>query len=233
YADVDFGSAPLSTLTLRYVVNEARSGLNSSIEVYLDEKTEENKIATVAMPATGNDWEAYGETTVDLLREVSGQHTVIVVMHAEPKPGEAADYPNYVGNIDYLEFGLAPLPETYLTSESPWSYSDNGTDPSGDGSLSWTTADFAEWKQASGTSGSKRGEADRVSGFVASTLLPYLLAGSEDTVPTYQFRTDVALEADDLARLESLEATVRYDDAVRVYVNGEMVAGFADGRVDE
>lgn len=233
YDNVDFGTSPLSTLTLRYIVNEGRSGLNSSIDVYLDEKTDDNKIATVAMPATGNDWEAYGDTTVDLLREVTGQHTVIVVMHAEPKPGEAADYPNYVGNIDYLEFGLAPLPETYLTSESPWSYSDNGTDPSGDGSLSWTTADFAEWKQASGPFGSKRGEADLGSGFVASTLLQYLLEGSENTVPTYHFRTDVDLEADDLARLESLEATVTYDDAVRVYVNGEMVAGFADGRVDE
>jgi len=232
YADVDFGSAPLSTLTLRYVVNEARSGLNSSIEVYLDEKTEENKIATVAMPATGNDWEAYGETTVDLLREVSGQHTVIVVMHADPKPGEAADYPNYVGNIDYLEFGLAPLPETYLSSETNWAYSDDGTDPSGDGSLAWTTAAFDAWSQASGPFGSKRGAADLGGGFVANTLLQYLLDGSENTVPTYHFRTDLSLDEDELARLESLKATVTYDDAVRVYVNGEKVAGFADGRVD-
>lgn len=233
YDNVDFGSSALSTLTLRYVVNEGRSGLNSSIDVYLDEKTDENKVATVAMPSTGNDWEAYSETTVDLLREVSGQHTVIVVMHADPKTGEADGYPNYVGNLDYLEFGLAPLPDTYLTSESSWSYSDNGTDPSGDGSLAWTTADFVDWKQAAGPFGSKRGEADLGSGFVASTLLQYLLEGSTNTVPTYHFRTDVDLEADDLARLDSLEATLTYDDAVRVYVNGEMVAGFADGRVDE
>ncbi|MGO2470779.1 MAG: fibronectin type III domain-containing protein [Microbacterium gubbeenense] len=233
YDNVDLGSAPLSTLTVRYVVNEGRSGVNASVDIYLDEKTDENKVATAELAPTGNDWEAYGETTVDLLREVSGEHTVILVMHTDPKPGEDEGYPNYVGNIDYLEFGLAPLPETYLTSETPWNYSDNGTDPSGDGSLSWTTAEAGDWQQAAGPFGSKRGEADLGGGFVATTLLQYTLDGSENTVPTYHFRTDVAISEDDLARLEALQGTITYDDAVRVYVNGEKVAGFADDRVND
>jgi len=236
YDSVDLGSEPLTTLTMRYVVNESRSGANSSIDVYLDEKTDANKVATVELPPTGNDWDAYGETTIDLLREVSGEHTIILVMHADPKPEQDAGYPNYVANVDYLEFGpepLPPLPDAYLTSDSAWQYSDNGTDPSGDGSLSWTTADFDGWTEAAGPFGSKRGEADLGGGFVAETLLQYTPEGSANTVPTYHFRTDVEITEADLHQLDALKGSITYDDAIRVYVNGALVAGFEDDRVDE
>jgi hypothetical protein len=235
FDDVDLGTTPLSSLTVRYVVNESRSGVNPSIDVYLDEKSAENKVATVALEATGSDWASYGETTADLLTEVSGEHTVIVVMQVDPKPGESASYPNYVGNLDYLEFGPERLPETFLTTADAWKYSDDGTDPSGDGSLSWTTADFDDsaWQEAVGSFGSKRGAADLGGGFVANTLLQYRLDGSENTVPTYHLRNEFEISDVQLAQLESLEGTITYDDAARVYVNGEKVAGFVDDRVDE
>ncbi|MGO1838451.1 MAG: fibronectin type III domain-containing protein [Candidatus Microbacterium stercoravium] len=126
----------------------------------------------------------------------------------------------------------APLPDAYLTSDSAWQYSDNGTDPSGDGSLSWTTADADGWAEAAGPFGSKRGEADLGGGFVADTLLQYTLEGSTDTVPTYHFRTDVEITEEDLQQINALQGSITYDDAIRVYVNGTLVAGFADDRVD-
>ena len=235
FDDVDLGTAPLSALTLRYVVNESRSGVNSSIDVYLDEKQDENLAATVALEPTGSDWTSYGETTADLLTDVSGEHTVIMVMHVDPKPGQGGTYPNYVGNIDYLEFGPEPLPETFLTTADPWTYSEDGTDPSGDGSLSWTTAAFDDsaWQEAVGPFGSKRGAADLGGGFVANTVLRYTLDGSQDTVPTYHLRTEFEISDAQLAQVESLHGSITYDDAVRVFVNGQKVAGFVDERVDE
>ncbi|WP_419706663.1 fibronectin type III domain-containing protein [Promicromonospora sp. NFX87] len=234
FDDVDLGSTPLSTLTLRYVINSGRSGVNQSMDVYLDEKSDENKVATVALSATGGDWSSYGATTADLLTEVSGRHKVIVVMHVDPKPGEAAGFPNYFGNIDYLEFGPESLPEAFLTTADAWKYSDDGTDPSGDGSLSWTTTDFDDsaWSEAVGPFGSKRGAPDLGGGFVANTLLQYTLDGSQNTVPTYHLRTEFEVSDGQLAQLDSLVGAITYDDAVRVYVNGEKVAGFVDERVN-
>ena len=66
FDDVDFGAVPRSTVTVRYVNNSSRVGANPSLEFYIDEKTDENKIATAALPVTGSNWNAYDTTTVDL-----------------------------------------------------------------------------------------------------------------------------------------------------------------------
>src|SRR5690606_17634993 len=46
------------------------------------------------------------------------------------------------------------------------------------------------------------------------------------------FRTTFDLSAEDLAQVAQLDGELAYDDAARVYVNGEQVAGFADERID-
>jgi LPXTG-motif cell wall-anchored protein len=228
YASVDFGAAALSELTVRYVNNSGRVGANPSLDFYIDEKTEANKIATTALPVTGSNWQAYNTVSAQLTKAVSGTHRLIVVMHVTPD----AAHP-FAGNFDYFEFAAAALPESYLTTADAWKYSDNGTDPSGNGTLSWTTAAFddAAWKEGVGSFGSKRGAADLGNGFIANTLVQYAKTGSPDTIETYHFRNDFEVSAGELEQLDALEGTITYDDAVRVYVNGVKVAGFADDRV--
>jgi hypothetical protein len=228
YDAVDFGAATLSSLTVRYVNNSGRVGANPSLDFYIDEKTEANKIASTALPVTGSNWQAYNTVSADLTKAVSGTHKLIVVMHVTAD----AAHP-FAGNFDYFEFQAAALPDSYLTSADAWKYSDNGTDPSGNGTLSWTTAGFddAAWKEAVGSFGSKRGDADLTNGFIANTLIQYAKTGSADTIETYHFRNDFEVPAAELEQLEALEGTITYDDAVRIYVNGVSVAGFVDDRV--
>ena len=81
YDDVAFGTGPLTTLTVRTSTRDERVGANPRLDFYLDEQTEENRVASVALPRTGG-WGNYVTTNVDLEREVSGRHTLIVVMHS-------------------------------------------------------------------------------------------------------------------------------------------------------
>ncbi|KAF2415123.1 hypothetical protein B1729_01135 [Microbacterium sp. B35-04] len=228
---VELGIAPLGSLTVRYVNNSSRVGANPYLEFYLDEKTDAGKLATVPLPVTGSNWNAYNTTTVSLPTEVSGAHKLIVAMHVTPD----ANHP-FVSNLDYFEFGPAALPDTFLTTSDAWKYSDSNTDPSGDGSLSWTTAGFddAAWTEAPGAFGAKNGGTGAIGANfpITTTLRHYINGIAQPAIPTYHFRTDIALTEGQLAQLASLKGTITYDDAVRIYVNGQRVAGFVDGRVD-
>jgi predicted alpha-1,2-mannosidase len=100
YANVDFGAGGLSTVTTRTSTRDERVGANPRLEFYLDEVTEVNRIADVALPKTGG-WGNYVTTTVNLARPVSGSHTLIVVMHSDPVAGQSFQY---VSNLDWFEF---------------------------------------------------------------------------------------------------------------------------------
>jgi hypothetical protein len=232
YDAVDFGTSPLSALTVRYVNNSGRVGANPSLDFYLDEKTEATKLGTVALPVTGSNWQTYGTAAIDLARTVSGTHKLIVVMHVTADEGHP-----FVGNFDWFQFAPAvELPDTFLSTASSWSYSDNNTDPSAGSAdqLAWTTAayDDSAWKTGVGGFGAKNGAATGIGAdFPITTLLKHYIDGTAaPTIPTYHFRTEFDVTGAQLAEVESLKGTVTYDDALRVYVNGEKVANFLDDR---
>ncbi len=104
---VAFGAAPLSTLSVRTSTRDDRVGANPRLEFYLDEKSEANRIGTAALPKTGG-WANYVTTTVELDRSVSGDHRLVVVMHADPIAGQEF---TYVSNLDWFEFAPAATQE--------------------------------------------------------------------------------------------------------------------------
>ncbi len=134
--------------------------------------------------------------------------------------------------------GAAELPQTFLsTAATTWSYSDDNTDPAAGSPdrLSWTGAayDDSTWKSATGAFGAKNGQPTGIgSGFPITTLLNQYIDGSTVDVPTFHFRTSFDIDADQLADISGLSATVTYDDALQVFVNGEKVAGFIDDAVE-
>jgi len=61
----------------------------------------------------------------------------------------------------------------------------------------------------------------------------YINGTSQPAIPTYFFRTTFTLDTGVADQLEAAVGNIVYDDAVRIYVNGEKVANFRDGRVDD
>ncbi|WP_144876040.1 GH92 family glycosyl hydrolase [Microbacterium sp. 1.5R] len=100
----------------------------------------------------------------------------------------------------------------------------------------WTAADYddSSWKTGTGGFGAKSGAiADLGGGYTPTTLVTQYKAGGSTNIETFFFRTTFDLDADDLAQITQLNGELAYDDAARVYVNGQLVGGFADERVDE
>ncbi|MFK4761255.1 immunoglobulin-like domain-containing protein [Microbacterium sp. ZW T5_45] len=132
----------------------------------------------------------------------------------------------------------AELPETFLsTASTVWSFSDDNTDPAAGAAdrLVWTKGayDDSAWKSATGAFGAKNGAATGLgANFPVNTLLSQYITGTTTDVPTFHLRTSVDIDAAQLAELDGLSATVTYDDAVQVFVNGEKVAGFVDDKVE-
>lgn len=103
YDAVDLGAGPLTTVAVRASTRDERVGANRRLELYLDEPTAANLVGSVALPLTGG-WANYVTTTVDLTRPVSGAHRLVVVMRADPVPGQSFQY---VANLDWFEFAPA------------------------------------------------------------------------------------------------------------------------------
>ena len=119
-----------------------------------------------------------------------------------------------------------------------WSYLDTDTDPADglENRTDWTAPSFDDsaWETASGSFGALRGELKELSGgFLPDNLLTQYKEGAPGTnIEAFFFRTDVTVDAEDLADGEQLAGTIRYDDAATVFVNGEKVAGFHDDGFD-
>jgi len=124
------------------------------------------------------------------------------------------------------------------TASTTWKYLEDNTDPAGtDADVNvWAKAPFADtaWKSAQGIFGAKAG---KLTGFAAATPTPTVLlrqyidnVAAPDT-KTFFFRTKIDLTSTQLAGISGFSANVQHDDALRVFVNGEKVAGVDDSAV--
>jgi predicted alpha-1,2-mannosidase len=106
YRDRQFGSEPLTHVTVSTSTRDERVGDNRRLEFYLDEVSDASRIGSVELPKTGG-WDRYVETTAALDEPVSDDHTLIVVMRTDSVAGQ--EYA-YVSNLQWFEFGPDPAP---------------------------------------------------------------------------------------------------------------------------
>lgn len=122
-----------------------------------------------------------------------------------------------------------------ITSETEWSYLDDGTvDPSpGPDRTAWTQVGASlpsTWKTGLGPFGAKNGGTDLGAGFPVTTLLKHYLDGaSAPVVPAYFFRTTFELDQAALDSIKGLYGSLVHDDAVAIYINGVEVYADYEG----
>ena len=124
------------------------------------------------------------------------------------------------------------------TTDTTWRYLDDNTEPhrGAEDVLAWTGApyDASDWKSATGSFGAIRGQLGSVSGLTPKTLLNQYVDGtSAPNVPTFFFRSTFDIDAQTIESIAGLGAEVVFDDAVRVYVNGDRVYNAADERATD
>lgn len=123
-----------------------------------------------------------------------------------------------------------------VNADTPWLFHDAVEDPAAglDSKTAWTAADYddSSWKTGTTSFGAKNGEiADLGGGFTPNTLVSQYKEDGKN-VEAFFFRTTFDLTEEDLALTTQLNGEIAYDDAARVYVNGELVGGFRDARID-
>lgn len=95
YNGVKFDGSDLTEMTVRYSHNPSSSGINSRIDVYLD-NMEGNPVGTIKLPTT-NGWANYTEVSATFEKAISETHDVYLVLRTD-------GYNKWVANIDWLEF---------------------------------------------------------------------------------------------------------------------------------
>lgn len=98
FANLNFGDAGKNEFEIRYVNNSSRCGQNNRVEIRLDNRDGE-PVATVPLPQTGSNWNAYDTVKALLPQTVTDAHTVYLTFRTDG--GNAG----YVGNIDWITFG--------------------------------------------------------------------------------------------------------------------------------
>ncbi|RLP69674.1 DUF5011 domain-containing protein [Mycetocola reblochoni] len=123
-----------------------------------------------------------------------------------------------------------------IGADTVWRVHDGEKDPAAGlpAKTDWTAAayDDSAWTTGTTSFGAKNGAiASLGGGFTPTTLLSQYKA-DRTNVEAFFFRTTVELTEQQLAQTASLSGEIAYDDAARVYVNGTLVQGFADDRID-
>ncbi|MDI9242924.1 choice-of-anchor I family protein [Fusibacillus kribbianus] len=120
--------------------------------------------------------------------------------------------------------------EELINLNTVWKYLDNNSDPAGTGErTSWTLEgyDDSTWKTNGSTVarfGAKNGAiADLGNNNIPTVLLNQYISGTSD-IPAFFFRTSFTL--DSIPENMELAGTLKYDDAVIVYLNGTRIAAF-------
>ena len=109
------------------------------------------------------------------------------------------------------------------SGRTSWRYWDEGENPDPSASLRWTEPDYDDsaWKSGTGTFGSYYGQLKKmVDRKAPRNLLNYALV-DQRAIPVYYFRTE--FEVGDLGNVRCLTGKLRYDDAVMMYLNGELI----------
>lgn len=117
------------------------------------------------------------------------------------------------------------------TADTPWRYLDDTTDPApGNAPDAWTLPGFDDtaWKSANGSFGALNGQLGTLSGgYRPATLLRQYSSGTTN-IPAFFFRSTVSITAEQLSAAHSAKATILYDDAASLFVNGTYVGGGHD-----
>lgn len=88
-----------SKLEINYAAQNSDAG--GYAEIYLDDKAGE-PIATVDLPVTGNNWNAYKSVTANLDTKATGLHNLYIVFKNDGGH-------TYVANVDWIEFNVDGL----------------------------------------------------------------------------------------------------------------------------
>ena len=109
------------------------------------------------------------------------------------------------------------------SGRTSWRYWDHGENPDPSASLRWTEPDYDDtaWKSGTGAFGSHYGQLEKmVNRKAPRNLLSYYLP-DQRAIPVYYFRTE--FDVGDLGNVRCLTGKIHYDDAVMMYLNGELV----------
>lgn len=114
---------------------------------------------------------------------------------------------------------------TIADESTVWSYLDDNTDPAAglETLTAWTLPSFDDsaWKSGSGKFGSKSGALSAINGLTPTKLLPLKTEGASSNNYAYFFRLEFEIE--DVDAIKAMPITVNADDAVVVYLNGNII----------
>lgn len=98
FSGVDFTGNGASKVTIQYCNNSGRCAEDAYAEIRLGDDGGE-LLATIEMPATGDNWSTYATVSADLSKVIKGKQDIAFVMYGTTD----GDHP-FIGNFDFITF---------------------------------------------------------------------------------------------------------------------------------